>query len=116
MKLLDQTYKVVAHNDLPNKPWSMCSIDSSLVAIASGNKGVHFIRVTNGKLIKDRLLKLQHWCVGIAHHQGNLYITDGKALYRYSVDGRRERKMYEDASGYYTGNNCHYHYYNFPNF
>ncbi|KAH3720353.1 hypothetical protein DPMN_063250 [Dreissena polymorpha] len=105
VKLLDQTYKVVAHCDLPRTPWSMCSIDSSLVAVTVENTGVHFIRVTNGGFInlftqlkKDRILKFQHDCLGIAHQHGNLYITDGRALYHYTLDGRLVREMYKDTS------------------
>ncbi|KAH3867698.1 hypothetical protein DPMN_030831 [Dreissena polymorpha] len=105
VKLLDQTYKVVAHCVLPRSPWSMCSIDSSLMAVTVENNEVHFIRVTNGQLIKDRILKLQHHCNGIAHQNGNLYITDGRALYLYTLDGSLVREMYKDTSGYNEGNN-----------
>ncbi|KAH3720675.1 hypothetical protein DPMN_063579 [Dreissena polymorpha] len=107
VKLLDQTYKVVAHCDLPGGFYflSMCSIDSRLVAVTVDYKEVHFIRVINSsKLIKDRILKLEHDCKGIAHQHGNLYITDGEALYNYTVDGRLRRKMYQDESGKFTGN------------
>ncbi|KAH3848921.1 hypothetical protein DPMN_091306 [Dreissena polymorpha] len=105
VKLLDQTYKVVDHYDI--KPIDMCSIDSSLVAITvNGGCEVHFLQVTNGQLIWDRKLELQHYCLGIAHHQGNLYITDGKALYHYTVDGRLVSKMYEDTSAIMTVTSC----------
>ncbi|KAH3720734.1 hypothetical protein DPMN_063638 [Dreissena polymorpha] len=97
VKLLDQTYKVVAHYDLPGT-WSMCSIDSSVVAVTMKNNQVHFVRVTNGQLIKDRILKLQHDCWGIAHQHGNLYITDGGALYHYTLDGRLVMEMHKDES------------------
>ncbi|KAH3718309.1 hypothetical protein DPMN_061112 [Dreissena polymorpha] len=95
VKLLDQTYKVVAHCDFASEPWSMCSIDSSLVAVTVDSNEVHFIRVSNGLLIKDthRMLNLQHNCLGIAHQHGNLYITDGNTLYLYTVDGRLVREI-----------------------
>ncbi|XP_052227298.1 uncharacterized protein LOC127842025 isoform X2 [Dreissena polymorpha] len=98
VKLLDQTYNVVAHCDLPNEPWSMCSIDSSLVAVTVDNNDVHFIEVTNGQLIKDRILNLRHYCRGITHQHGNMYITDGRALYLYTLEGRMVREMYRDTS------------------
>ncbi|XP_052281965.1 uncharacterized protein LOC127879246 [Dreissena polymorpha] len=97
--LLDQTYEVVGHCDLPDGPRSMCSIDSSLVAVTVYSTEVHFIKVTNGLLIKDRILKFTHVCLCIAPHHRNLYITDGRALYRYTVDGRLSSKMYEHTSG-----------------
>ncbi|KAH3707893.1 hypothetical protein DPMN_067312 [Dreissena polymorpha] len=65
VKLLNQTYKVVAHCDLPTSPLSMCSIDSSLVAVTLDNREVHFIR---------------NKCYGIAHHQSNLFITDARCM------------------------------------
>ncbi|XP_052249003.1 uncharacterized protein LOC127856869 isoform X2 [Dreissena polymorpha] len=102
-KLLDQTFKVVAHCDLPDSPWSMCSIDSSAVAVILNNCEVHFIRVTNGQLVKNKILKLQHSCTSIAHHKGNLYIAGGSALYRYTVVGRlMVSKMYENTSDLWT--------------
>ncbi|KAH3848841.1 hypothetical protein DPMN_091224 [Dreissena polymorpha] len=87
---------------------SMSSIVSSLVAVITSKRNeihfirvkrseihfiivktsdIHFIRVTNGRLVQDRILNLQHKCGGGAHHQGNLYITSGTALYQYTVDG-----------------------------
>ncbi|KAH3720625.1 hypothetical protein DPMN_063527 [Dreissena polymorpha] len=86
VKLLDQTHKDVAHYDFPVALWCMCSIDSSLVAVTVVNNQVHFIRVTTGQLIKDRVITLQHECWGIAHYHCNLYITDGSVLYLYTVD------------------------------
>ncbi|KAH3703998.1 uncharacterized protein LOC127859528 [Dreissena polymorpha] len=106
VKLLDQTYKVVAQCNLSDVPNCMCSIDFSLVAVALKNNSVHFIRVTNGRLVHDRRLKLQHTCNGIAHHQDNLYIASDTALYQYSVDGRLVSKMYEDLSGFSTVSTC----------
>ncbi|KAH3718703.1 hypothetical protein DPMN_061509 [Dreissena polymorpha] len=101
VKLLDQTYKVVAHCDLPGPPVSMCSIDSSLAAVTMLPNEVHFIRVTNGQLIKDRVMELKHACLGIAHQHGNLYITNGRALYQYTLDGRLVRELC-DLSGQWT--------------
>ncbi|XP_052269860.1 E3 ubiquitin/ISG15 ligase TRIM25-like isoform X2 [Dreissena polymorpha] len=117
VKLMDQTYKVVAQCVLPLQPWSMCSIDSSRVAVSYGwdkyrgsGRGnyheVHFIRVINGQLIKGRILKLHRYCIGIAHQDGNLYITDGRALYLYTLDGSLVREMYKDTSSYNTVTSC----------
>ncbi|XP_052247306.1 E3 ubiquitin-protein ligase TRIM56-like isoform X1 [Dreissena polymorpha] len=105
--LMDQTYKVVSHCDLPWVPCSMCSIDSSLVAVSNQyGKEVHFIRVINSQLIQDRILKFQHDCLGIAHQHGNLYITDGSALYLYTLDGRLVREVYKDTSSINTVMSC----------
>ncbi|KAH3852315.1 uncharacterized protein LOC127874970 [Dreissena polymorpha] len=107
VKLLNQTYKVVDHYELPNHPVSMCSIDSSLVAVITFESSVIlFIRVTNGLLVLDRTLNLQQKCSGIAHHHGNLYITSGTALYQYTVDGTLLNKFNDDRSGLLESSSC----------
>ncbi|KAH3816332.1 hypothetical protein DPMN_117846 [Dreissena polymorpha] len=107
VKLLDQTYKVVTHCDLPDTPLSICSIDSVQVAVTLHNKQVHIIKVTKLRkwhLVHDKILMLQHACQGIAHHKGRLYITSNTALYHYTVDGTQMMKMYENNSDGRPGN------------
>ncbi|KAH3880514.1 hypothetical protein DPMN_004430 [Dreissena polymorpha] len=95
-KLLDTDFKVLTHYKFTSKPMSMCSIDSSLVAVAVDNNEVHYIRVTDfGKLVQDTKLKLEHECKSIAYHRGILYITSGSAIYRYTVGGRLGITIYE---------------------
>ncbi|XP_052213712.1 uncharacterized protein LOC127832341 [Dreissena polymorpha] len=107
IKLLDENYNVVAFCNLPGITESMCSIDSSLVAVAMASREIHFIRVTNGQLVHDdRTIKPQHFCVCIAHQKGNLYIASGTALYKYTIDGRLVCKMYEDTSCFSTVKSC----------
>ncbi|KAH3880348.1 uncharacterized protein LOC127877458 [Dreissena polymorpha] len=85
----------------------MCSIDSSLVAVITfGSSEIHFIRVTNGRLVQDRTLNLQHNCSGIAHHHGNLYITSGTDLYQYTVDGTLLSKLNNDTTGLLESSSC----------
>ncbi|KAH3880315.1 hypothetical protein DPMN_004227 [Dreissena polymorpha] len=100
VKLLNQTYKVVDHFELPDSPVSMYSIDPSLVAVITCESSeFHFNRVTNGRLVQDRTLNLQHNCSGIAYHHSNLYITPGTALYQYSLDGTLLSKLNDDTTG-----------------
>ncbi|KAH3707536.1 hypothetical protein DPMN_066945 [Dreissena polymorpha] len=56
VKIFYKNFNVVAPCDLPTAPVSMCSTNSSKVAVALNNNEVHFIRVTNGQLVKDRIL------------------------------------------------------------
>ncbi|KAH3805894.1 uncharacterized protein LOC127835466 [Dreissena polymorpha] len=106
VKLLDQCYKVVAHCDMPDRPLCICSIGSSLAAVAAyassksiSKKLIMFIRVKNDKIVIQKKLKLKHECKCIAYHKGNLYITSGRALFLYTEDGTLVWKMYEDNSG-----------------
>ncbi|XP_052283872.1 uncharacterized protein LOC127880590 [Dreissena polymorpha] len=95
VKLLDHNYTVDAYCDMPGLPLSMCSIDSSLVAVALRFDGIHFVRLTNGQLTKDKTLQLEHDLSGLTYHHGNLYVTSGAALFHYTVDGRLVSKLYE---------------------
>ncbi|XP_052267415.1 uncharacterized protein LOC127869125 [Dreissena polymorpha] len=104
VKLLDQSFNVLNHLKLTTNPISICNTYSNNFAVAAvdnylGKYNIHFIRVTNGKLVHNRTLNPQHSCRGITHHQENLYITSGDALYNYTVEGRLVRKVYEDTSG-----------------
>ncbi|KAH3826448.1 uncharacterized protein LOC127831990 [Dreissena polymorpha] len=106
-KLLDKDFKVASFNFLPHKPMFMCSIAPSLFAVTLDNSEVVFIIVAkNGQMVQDRTLKLQHNCLGIAHYQGNLYITSGTALYHYTVRGRLVSKIYQDKSSDTTVESC----------
>ncbi|KAH3811972.1 hypothetical protein DPMN_140390 [Dreissena polymorpha] len=90
IKLLDKSFKVTDHCDLPGKSLSTCIIDSSLLAVALNSGEVHFIRLkkpllglSSLKLQHDETFKLSHSIMGIYHHLGNLYVTSGTALYHY---------------------------------
>ncbi|KAH3820396.1 uncharacterized protein LOC127832185 isoform X1 [Dreissena polymorpha] len=96
LKLLDDNYKVVTHLDFSDKPWSICRVDSSQVAVTVYDNQIHFISVTNGELVEDITFQLEHSCRGIAHHQGNLYITSGTTLYQYTVNGSLVNKLYHN--------------------
>ncbi|KAH3840079.1 hypothetical protein DPMN_113521 [Dreissena polymorpha] len=102
VKLLDQHYNVSSHCNVSGSPRNLCNITSSEVAVIFNND-VQFISVTNGQLVNGRKLSLQHAAIGIAHHQGTLYVTSGTALYQYTLTGLHVKKLYEDAGDYFTG-------------
>ncbi|KAH3749226.1 hypothetical protein DPMN_183719 [Dreissena polymorpha] len=110
VKLLDQQYQVVSHCSVTKWPIDICQITSSEVAVTVDDSvnthGVQFITVNNRQLVQGRKLQLQHKCGGIAFHQGDLYITSFTALYKYTLNGKRVSKMYEDTSDGYTVYKC----------
>ncbi|XP_052231811.1 uncharacterized protein LOC127845132 [Dreissena polymorpha] len=67
---------------------------------------VQFVSVNGGQLVKGRKLQFQHECKGIAHNQEDLYLTSNTALYKYSMNGDLENKLYEDSTGDYTVYKC----------
>ncbi|KAH3780391.1 hypothetical protein DPMN_158205 [Dreissena polymorpha] len=104
VKLLNQHYQVVSHWDVTAKPLGICQITPSEVAVAM-NVEVQFITVSQSQLAKGRKLKLQHPCDCIAHHQGDLFIASGTALYKYTLNGKLVCKLYENKSDNYRGKN-----------
>ncbi|KAH3881817.1 hypothetical protein DPMN_005744 [Dreissena polymorpha] len=110
VKLLNQQYQVVSHCGV-TRPWHMCQITPSEVAVAvnidniSELNWVQFITVTQRQLTPGRKLKFRHECTGIAHHQGELFICSRTKLYKYTLNGKQVCIIYEDRSSAYTGKN-----------
>ncbi|KAH3862344.1 hypothetical protein DPMN_025310 [Dreissena polymorpha] len=101
-KLLNQQYQVVSHCDVTVYVRDMCQITPSEVAVAvnddySNTHNVQFITVTQSQLTLGRKLELQHTCIGIDHHEGELYICSGTALFKYTLSGKQLCRLYEDA-------------------
>ncbi|XP_052265698.1 uncharacterized protein LOC127868122 [Dreissena polymorpha] len=101
VKLLDKSYNVSSHCDVSGSPWDIYPITSSEVAVTV-NCDVQFISISNGQLVIGRKMQLSHAAVGIAHHQGAVYITNGTALYHYTLTGTLVKKIYEDPAVLYT--------------
>ncbi|KAH3895173.1 hypothetical protein DPMN_019333 [Dreissena polymorpha] len=110
VKLLNQQYQVVSHWDVNAQPVDICLITPSEVAVAVNDHDskiheVQFITVNQGKLVSGRKFQLQHECTFITHHQGDLFVTSGQELYKYSLNGKLICRLYQDRSGDYTGKN-----------
>ncbi|XP_052781550.1 uncharacterized protein LOC128218066 [Mya arenaria] len=103
VKLLDQEYRVVDHCDVPENPYNVCHIGGNEVAVCvnkyDDRHELHFINITNGKLVTTRKLSFIHRCFSAAHHGNNLYISSGTALYVYTMTGQLVKTLYEDRSG-----------------
>ncbi|KAH3898595.1 hypothetical protein DPMN_022832 [Dreissena polymorpha] len=110
VKPLSQQYQVVSHWDVNAYPRAICLITPSEVAVAVNDHDskiheVQFITVNQGKLVSGRKFQLQHECRGIAHQNGDLFVTSGKELYKYSLNGKLICRLYQDRSGDLTGKN-----------
>ncbi|KAH3881893.1 hypothetical protein DPMN_005820 [Dreissena polymorpha] len=110
IKLLNQQYQVVNHWDVTAGPWDICLITSSEVAVAVNDHDskiheVQFITVNQGKLVSGRKFQLQHECTCITHHQGDLFVTSGKELYKYTLNGKLICRLYQDRQDW-TVNKC----------
>ncbi|KAH3856375.1 hypothetical protein DPMN_098962 [Dreissena polymorpha] len=110
VKLLNQQYQVVSHWDVNARPVDICLIIPSEVAVAVNDHDskiheVQFITVNQGKLVSGRKFQLQHECTCITHHQGDLFVTSGQELYKYSLNGKLICRLYQDRSADWTGKN-----------
>ncbi|KAH3895297.1 hypothetical protein DPMN_019458 [Dreissena polymorpha] len=97
VKLLSQQYQVVSHWNVRANPRGICLITPSEVAVAVNTRNIHevqFITVNQGKLVPGRKFQLQHRCTGLAHHQGDLFVTSGQQLYKYSLNGKLICRLY----------------------
>ncbi|XP_052232355.1 uncharacterized protein LOC127845466 isoform X2 [Dreissena polymorpha] len=110
VKLLNEQYQVVSHCGVIADIWDMCPITPSEVAVAVDDLGntheVQLITVIQSELVSGRKLQLQHRCRGIAHHQGDLFIASGTALFKYTVNGQLVGTLYEDQSTDDTVDKC----------
>ncbi|KAH3819814.1 hypothetical protein DPMN_121558 [Dreissena polymorpha] len=98
VKLLNQQYQLVSHCSVSDQPDCMCQIAPSEVGVTFGSD-VQFIKVNNSQLVTDRNLQFPHRCIGIAFHQGDLFVTSRTALYNYSLCGKLVSIVHEDESG-----------------
>ncbi|KAH3749752.1 hypothetical protein DPMN_184262 [Dreissena polymorpha] len=82
------------------QPQDVCNITPSEVAVTvhDGNTHVQFISVTQSQLVPGREFQFQDGlgCFGIAHNQGNLFITFNDSLYKYSMSEKLVCKLYKD--------------------
>ncbi|XP_053389564.1 uncharacterized protein LOC123550237 [Mercenaria mercenaria] len=91
LKRLDSSsYTVKEYYDLPCYSWQMCPINKHEVAVSLYMKNeIHLISHSN-EMRKTNEIKTDFVCYGLAHADGNLYISDKHtSVYVYSVSGRK---------------------------
>ncbi|KAH3749963.1 uncharacterized protein LOC127847747 isoform X4 [Dreissena polymorpha] len=113
VKLLDKKYQCLSNCEVLKFSYDMCLISAREVVVttneASGIGGLHVLQVItvgNDRLEKGWKLKLPHRCVGVAHHEGDLYVTSGNALYQYTLTGTIVKKLFEDTTSSHTVYKC----------
>ncbi|WAR00689.1 hypothetical protein MAR_025061 [Mya arenaria] len=103
IKLLNNTFHVLAHCAIPDFAQDACCITNNEVAVTVNNsrENIHeiqFIGIANNQLHLTRKIKLTHDCDGIAHHADHLYVSSWDALYSYTTSGRFVGKLYQETS------------------
>lgn len=111
IKLMDRQFKVITHCDVSAEPHDVCVMTPNEIDVALRGKWItkeiQFISLYGTQLVTGRKIPLKNDCTGVAYHEGNLYITSGSALFKYSLSGQLVSKLFEDRSGGKIGkNNC----------
>jgi sugar lactone lactonase YvrE len=107
LKLIDKSYNLMSHCDVPGNPYSVCYINDNMVAATlRDEKLVQFVNVADTKLTLDERFKIDEYCRGIAYKSDQLYITVGGGegeihgqLRVYSMHGGLLRIYEEDVQG-----------------
>ena len=106
LKLLDKSYKVVAHCDLTSVPYSVCSVDSGQIIVSlRDEKLLQFVAV-DYKMRLARRFKIDEFCRGIAYHNEEIYVACGGGagevkgqLRVYNMTGEIVHVIDEDIHG-----------------
>jgi len=107
IKVLNNNYQVISTCDVPDYLCDICTTgehEAAVTVIKDSERRyeVFFFSFHSGTLLKTRSIKLEHKCAGLAHHSGNLYVTNATALYVYDMAGGQGRKLYGDETGQFT--------------
>ncbi|XP_052807642.1 uncharacterized protein LOC128236669 isoform X2 [Mya arenaria] len=94
VKLLNKTYRVTYHYNLPDVILHLCHITDNDVAVAVGTE-VHFLTLTRGKLQAVRKFTTKDDSWSVAHHQGQLFVSTYNAINLYTIKGKFVKKIYE---------------------
>jgi len=111
IKLLNNNCKVISSCGVLEYPHDVCLIGErdAAVAVNESSKNrheIHFFQVRSGMLLKTKSIKLQHECIALTHHSGDIYITTKTALHVYNISSGQDRKLYSDETGGNTVYRC----------
>jgi len=87
-------------SNVPDWPRDVCSTGQREAAVSVDGKDrreIMLVRVKVEKIEHIKTIKLQHFCAGLAHHGGQLYITTNTALHVYDMADGKGMKMYSDG-------------------
>ena len=106
LKLLDKSYRVMAHCDLTGVPYGVCGIDSGqLIVSLRDDKVIQFVSVDH-RLKPGRKFKIDEFCRGIAYHDEEIYVACGGGvgeakgqLRVYNMTGELVKVIDEDIHG-----------------
>ncbi|KAH3799542.1 hypothetical protein DPMN_153152 [Dreissena polymorpha] len=93
VKLLDDSFNVVSHLSFPSTPRQMCNVSAYSVALIFDDRDLNFIRVNRQRIMVERIITFEHFCHGIGYHNNDIFVTDAKTIYCYSIEGQCKHKI-----------------------
>jgi len=99
LKLLNDTFTVISSHNLRKSLVSMCYVSSSEVAVALTDDNlkctIQYIRVKDGGFEHTEARQLDHYCVSMACHGGNLFVLSRDTLYLYPTRKSESRVLHK---------------------
>ncbi|KAH3773688.1 hypothetical protein DPMN_175056 [Dreissena polymorpha] len=69
---------------------AICALpDGQQYQVAMGHVAVALGNTSESHLVLARKFQLQHICMGLVHHQGDMFISSGTALFKYPLSGKQ---------------------------
>ncbi|XP_060557645.1 uncharacterized protein LOC132718052 [Ruditapes philippinarum] len=97
-RLHSYNYTVTDYCDLPERPWQVCMINNTQVAVTvSSKKEVHFISLERNMKTTNKI-NTGFDCFGLAYANSNLYISDFTSIYMYTLSGKKLKQFSKDQS------------------
>ncbi|XP_053383112.1 uncharacterized protein LOC128549727 [Mercenaria mercenaria] len=93
LKKLDKSYKLISYCELPDYPFDACYVGNQTAAVSVGDAGIQFVNIS-GKMKLRKLVKLDHFCLGLDSHEDNLYVTSRDTVFSYKKDASGQRVLY----------------------
>ncbi|XP_060582490.1 uncharacterized protein LOC132738899 isoform X1 [Ruditapes philippinarum] len=106
-RLHGYNYTLTDCYDLPGAPYKVCMINNKQVAVTVPSKQeVHIISLERN-MKRTNKINTDFVCLGLAHANNNLYISDSTSVYMYTLSGRKLKQFRKDQSGHELFSNIH---------
>ncbi|XP_052269002.1 uncharacterized protein LOC127870455 [Dreissena polymorpha] len=107
LKVFNESLQHLSQRYLTSPPLDMCVIGESELAVVTCGEA-HFYIVNESGLGQEKSIKISNQSTGIAYFDFHLFVARKTALYKYSLDGKINKRIYKDgaAGGKVTMSRC----------
>ncbi|KAL4218510.1 hypothetical protein ACF0H5_023244 [Mactra antiquata] len=97
LKRMNPAYEIVDYCSLPGKPWGVCLVNDTEIAVALNNNCVQFMNLRN-QLELTKLVRFTHPCWSLSCDGERLFIKGGDSVYSYNTSGLDKRTLYTEPT------------------